>query len=90
MFGRGYDESGTVGLVIGAYKGVVGALVRPLASLLEASAHMADGVCRWVVGAPEVVPRIRPPRHVALVQPLGPYDEMQACFPNPLHPNTQV
>ena len=79
---RGYDESGASGLIAGAYRGLMGALVKPLASLLETSASVAESIRTVVVGAPEVVPRVRPPRYVSPVDPLAPYNwcEVCACF----------
>ena len=47
MFCRGYDERGASGLVIGACRGFVGALVKPLAYLLETSSRVADSIIGW-------------------------------------------
>jgi len=71
---RGYDEGGAPGLVTGAYRGFMGALVKPLAYMLETSARVADNITAMVVGVPEIVPRVRPPRFVSAVQPLPSYD----------------
>ena len=71
---RGYDEGGAPGLVSGAYRGLMGALVRPLAYMLETSAKVAENVTAAVVGVPEIAPRVRPPRFVPAAQPLPPYD----------------
>ena len=82
---RGYDEGGAPGLVSGAYRGLMGALVRPLAYMLETSAKVAENVTAAVVGVPEIAPRVRPPRFVPAAQALPPYDwsevPLSASFP---------
>ena len=75
---RGYDEQGASGLVIGACRGFVGALVKPVAYLLETSSRVADSITAAVIGVPEIVPRIRPPRYVSQTQPLSTYDQSEA------------
>ena len=75
---RGMDEGGILGLAVGTYRGVVGALVGPLASILEMMAGTADGVRMLVMGPPAFVPRERPPRFVSRVRPLAPYDRLEA------------
>jgi len=60
----------------------MGALVKPLAYMLETSARVADKITAAVVGVPEIVPRVRPPRFVPAVQPLPPYDWSEVA---PLH-----
>lgn len=49
-FGRGVNEGGWTGLARGAVRGATGALVRPLAAALEASATFADGIRKAVGG----------------------------------------
>lgn len=78
---RGYDESGATGLVAGAYRGCMGALLKPLAYMLETSAKVADSITNLVVGVPKIVPRIRPPRYVSPVKPLATYDQSEVCLP---------
>lgn len=78
MTRRGFDEGGAPGLLAGACRGLLGALVRPLAYLLETSSHVAESITNAVIGAPEVVPRIRPPRFVSASSPLSTYDESEA------------
>lgn len=72
---RGYDESGAPGLVAGAFRGFVGALVKPVAYLLETSSRVADSITAAVVGVPEVVPRTRPPRFVSATSALSTYNQ---------------
>jgi hypothetical protein len=71
---RGADEGGLPGLVGGAARGVLGALVRPLAAVLETSMRVADSIRSAVMGIPPLLPRSRPPRYVAADEPLAPYN----------------
>jgi hypothetical protein len=71
-------------LVTGAYRGFMGALVKPLAYMLETSARVADNITAMVVGVPEIVPRLRPPRFVSAVQPLPAYDWSEVVPSAPL------
>jgi hypothetical protein len=72
--GRGADEGGLPGLVRGAARGAVGALVLPLAAVLETSMRVADSIRSAVMGIPPLLPRARPPRHVVSNLPLAPYN----------------
>ena len=90
---RGYDERGASGLVTGAARGFIGALVKPLAYLLETSSRVADSITAAVVGIPEIVPRIRPPRYVSPTLPLPTYDQSEVrkiIFLPPLHNTTHI
>lgn len=71
---RGAEQGGVPGLLRGASRGVSGALVQPLAFALEASAGVADSLRGAIMGIPALLPRARPPRHVALGEPLAIYN----------------
>ena len=71
---RGYDESGASGFLRGAYIGVIGFFLSPLVNLLETSADFAERIRDRMIGPPEVVPRLRPPRYVSSVDALAAYD----------------
>ncbi len=77
---RGADEGGLPGLVRGAARGAVGALVLPLAAVLETSMRVADSIRSAVMGIPPLLPRARPPRHVAPDLPLAPYNWSEVLF----------
>lgn len=79
---RGYDERGASGLLVGACQGVVGALLKPVASVLETCARVADSFRQVVMGPAEVVPRVRPPRFVSPVNPLAAYDKLEVRHPH--------
>ena len=87
---RGADEGGVAGFLTGTYRGLVGALVRPLASLLETSAKVADSIRNVVMGPPATVPRVRPPRYVSAVDPLARYDWSEVSIPQILIPYPQI
>lgn len=85
MGGRGADEGGLPGLVRGTGRGVVGALVLPLAAVLETSMRMADSIRSAVMGIPPLLPRARPPRHIDPDLPLVPYNWSEVlAFPLPM------
>ena len=71
---RGAEQGGVPGLLRGASRGVSGALVQPLAFALEASAGVADSLRGAIMGIPPLLPRARPPRHVAPGEPLAIYN----------------
>ena len=62
------------GLLRGASRGAAGALVQPLAFALETSVAVADSLRSAIMGIPPLLPRARPPRHVAPDEPLGVYN----------------
>ncbi len=62
------------GLLRGASRGAVGALVQPLAFALETSVAVADSLRSAIMGIPPLLPRARPPRHVASDEPLAVYN----------------
>lgn len=60
---------------------MIGALLKPVAGLLETCARVADSFRNIVLGPAEVVPRVRPPRFVSPVDPLASYNKAEV----PLH-----
>ncbi len=62
------------GLLRGASRGAAGALVQPLAFALETSVAVADSLRSAIMGIPPLLPRARPPRHVAPDEPLAVYN----------------
>ena len=79
-FYRGYDESGASGFLRGAYKGVIGAILSPIVNALETSAGVAERIRDRVIGPPEIVPRLRPPRYVSSIGALDPYDRNEVLL----------
>ena len=71
---RGVDEGGALGFLTGAWRGLVGALVRPLDSLLATCATLANSLRTLLMGPPAIAPRIRPPRYVPDGRPLPSYN----------------
>lgn len=67
----------------GAGRGAVGALVLPLAAVLETSMRVADSIRSAVMGIPPLLPRARPPRTLASDLPLQPYNWSEVCRPSP-------
>ena len=49
-------------------------LVQPLAFALERSVAVADSLRSAIMGIPPLLPRARPPRHVAPEEPLAVYN----------------
>ena len=76
---RGAEESGVLGLLRGAFWGVIGVLIRPLDGILDTSARIADSIRTAVMGPPVLAARIRPPRYVDPSGPLSIYDWSEVC-----------
>lgn len=71
---RGAEQGGVLGLLRGASRGAAGVLVQPLAFALETSVAVADSLRSAIMGIPPLLPRARPPRHVAPEEPLSVYN----------------
>ena len=71
---RGAEQGGVLGLLRGASRGAAGVLVQPLAFALETSVAVADSLRSAIMGIPPLLPRARPPRHVAPEEPLAVYN----------------
>ena len=76
------------GLLRGAFRGLLGALIRPLDGLLDTSARIADAIRIAVMGPPVLATRIRPPRYVSQSASVAVYDwsEVRPWVRSQLHP----
>lgn len=80
---RGAEQGGVPGLLRGASRGAAGALVQPLAFALETSVAVADSLRSAIMGIPPLLPRARPPRHLAPGEPLAVYNWSEVGEPLP-------
>jgi len=76
---RGFEHAGARGFAIGAIKGGVGVIARPLSGVLKLVARVTDSLRGAVDPTSKVrMDRARTPRFLRAEQPLGEFDEHRA------------